>query len=386
MHSDSGATIPVCQDWTRKIPRQPDGEAFVLHCTGGLRAIEHEKKSWHIEPVFDDKAPSAKGFMSKETLNSFLNQNNYSAIAFQSINWSKGKYHSRWSPIISGQSNHFQSPADLWGNIASNLSKARISDHYEKAASTNLDEIAAVLDSTGEIERFARSISLSLRNMDISIEQIVAFYNDQLIHLMASGHIRGERSSTSSDQTLFAHVNSFFMHFGAARDYLASLIAERMYPIIAKRLNKSPKIDSLGKLVGNLHPSDVNRDNLIRMLHSKTYIAQNPENEEKFMTSGWLANATSLRNTFTHHRPFGDRFVEQSGYAQVIDENSGLYQYHRPLVSDDGEADALSVIAHHYQKTVALFFNAAFESGYDTNLLKLTDNDIISKSNRTSKV
>jgi hypothetical protein len=34
-----------------ELRRQPDGEAFYLHFTGGLRAAKANKDAWQIEPV-----------------------------------------------------------------------------------------------------------------------------------------------------------------------------------------------------------------------------------------------------------------------------------------------------------------------------------------------
>lgn len=85
-------------------------------------------------------------------------------------------------------------------------------------------EIADALDAQEPVEALANYISLSLRSMDISVEQIAAHYHEQLVNHMAAGRVEGEGSANTTSQTLYAHVHSYFLHLGAARDYLAALI------------------------------------------------------------------------------------------------------------------------------------------------------------------
>lgn len=216
----------MCQHQTRRVQRQSDGDAFFQIYSGGMHAAEPSDNTWHIEPILDDGHPCAKGFMPTAKLQAFFRQHGFTFIAFHRIGWFKGNYHSSWSPFIPGQTNHLQGPADLWSNVASNLSRARTASDLAALVQPTHEQIATLLDNRSEAERLASSISLSLRNMDISVEQIAEFYNEQLVNHMASGSLEGKRASSTLDQTLFAHVHSFFMHLGAARDYLAAFCAQ----------------------------------------------------------------------------------------------------------------------------------------------------------------
>jgi hypothetical protein len=145
------------------------------------------------------------------------------------------------------------------------------------------EQIARLTDDHTEVEWLARSISLSLRSMDISIEQIAEFYYEQLVNLMAAGLI-----ADTQNQTLFAHVHTFFLHLGAARDYLAALIAARI------RKNPS-KIDSMANLTEVLEPQDVETDALLKLLENRKFIQPTPSNMNRLEISGWLKEATTLR-------------------------------------------------------------------------------------------
>ena len=131
-------------------------------------------------------------------------------IAFQRHGWLRGEHHSSWSPIIPGRKNHMQSPADLWSNIANNLAGNRSDAKLGDAVALTFEQICAILDNRTDEEELALSISLSLRNMDISVEQVAEFYHEQLVDLMAAGFTEGRHAGTSEDQTQFSHVHSFF--------------------------------------------------------------------------------------------------------------------------------------------------------------------------------
>ena len=177
-------------------------------------------------------------------------------------------------------------------------------------------------------------------NMDISVEQIAEFYNEQLVNHMASGSLEGKRASSTLDQTLFAHVHSFFMHLGAARDYLAAFCALRM--------GKDPqKVDSFARLAEAVRPEHFSADDLLQLLQARGYFRQKPTSSVKFELAGWMEEVTDLRNEFMHRRPYGDRFIEQMGFAQPVDREAGLYRYVRPIVLKNAEEDVQSVILRH---------------------------------------
>jgi hypothetical protein len=208
--------------------------------------------------------------------------------------------------------------------------------------------------------------------MDISVEQIAEFYHEQLVNLMAAGIVDGRRSANTQNQTLFAHVHSFFLHLGAARDYLAALIAAR--------IGKDPgKIDSMAHLIKALRAKDIETDALLKLLESRKFIQPIPDNTNRREISGWLKEASTLRNQFVHRRPYGARHVERFGHAVAVSPEMGLYRYVRPvLVKNDAELDVLDVVVSHYKQATALFQDAAEVSGQDTSILTITDKDIIS--------
>ncbi|MCV3243466.1 hypothetical protein [Mesorhizobium sp. ZC-5] len=363
--------IPVCQQQTRRVTRQSDGDAFYQIYSGGMRAAEASDNAWHIEPVLDGGHPCAKGFMPTAMMQGFFRQQAFTFIAFHRIGWFKGNYHSSWCPFIPGQTNHLQGPADLWSNVAGNISRARTAGDLAAMAQPTREQIAARLDNRTEAERLASSISLSLRNMDISVEQIAEFYNEQLVNHMASDSLEGKRSSSTLDETLFAHVHSFFMHLGAARDYLAALCA--------LRIGKDPqKVDSFARLAEAVRPEHFAADDLLQLLQARGYFRQKPTSSVKFESAGWMEEVTDLRNEFMHRRPYGDRFIERMGFAQPIDREAGLYRYVRPILLKNAEDDVQNVILRHYREMTALCHAAAATSGNDLSILTLTDAEIIS--------
>lgn len=373
MTTESGGPpkIPVCQHKTQRVPRQTDAEAFYHIYSGGMRAAEPSDNAWHIEPVLDDGHPCAKGFMSKAKLHAFFKQYGFTFIAFHRIGWYKGHYHSTWAPFIPGETNHMRGPADLWSSVANNIADARTADDFAAMPQPTREQIAALFDDRTEAERLASSISLSLRNMDISVEQIAEFYNEQLVNHMASGKLTGELLSSTLDQTLFAHVHSFFMHLGAARDYLAAFCA--------LRIGKDPqKIDSFAKLTDAVRVEDFAADDLLRLFQSRGYFQQKPTSSVKVELAGWMKEVTDLRNEFVHRRTYGDRFVEESGFAEPVDSEAGVYRYVRPIVLKDREDDVQNVLLSHYREMTGLCHAAAVASGNDLSMLTLTDADIIS--------
>ena len=363
--------IDVCQHQTIRLPRQPDGEAFYRIYSGGMRAAESKDNAWHLEPVFDQGHPCAKGFLSTADLNAFFAQHGLKFIAFNRVVWTKGYFHSNWSPFIQGQTNHLRGPADLWSSISTNLSEEQSQSCLSEPVPPTMEQISALLDSRTEGERLAQSISLSLRSMDISVEQIAEFYNEQLVNHMASGALGSERVSTTLDQNLFAHVHSFFMHLGAARDYLASLCA--------LRIGKDPrKVDSFARLAEKIRLEHFNSDKILQVFHTRGYFGPKSQSSTKFETKGWMKEVTNLRNEFMHNRPYGARFIEQMGFVEPIDRAAGLFRYVRPIVIGDTEDDVQNVILRHYREMTGLCYEAALMSGMDTSMLSLGHDDIVS--------
>lgn len=197
MKTEQGTEIEVCNDKSLALPRQADADAFYVHCVGGIRGAMARDDAWMVEPILDGGKACRKGFFSKARLEDFTRRAGLPAIALQNMGWIDGKYHSSWSPIIPSQTKHLLGPAELWSNVASNLTRQRTGEDLRSMKNPTEEEVAALLDEKTEEERLARSISLSLRSMDISVEQIAEFYHEQLVNLMSSGTLTGKRSGSS---------------------------------------------------------------------------------------------------------------------------------------------------------------------------------------------
>ncbi|PYE47148.1 hypothetical protein DFI02_1011302 [Rhizobium sp. PP-F2F-G20b] len=359
----------VPQAYTQRLRRESDGNAFFIVFDGGLRANQAADDAWFVEPVFD-QGPTAKGVMSFRHMRVLLEQHGLSAIAFHNVSWFDGAYSGGWSPIVPGRTNHMIAPSDVWSQIAANLSKDRIASELRDIENPNREDIARIVDARSEEERLARSISLSLRNMDSNIEHVADFYHEQLSNLMHVSQLDGQHVGTMPDQMLYAQVQAFYMHLGAARDYLAALIAAR--------IGRGDKINAMNKLVEKLRIEDLGDDNLFKFLVAKGYLRKKDESHIKLETAGWLAEMTVLRNTLIHHRPYGDRFIETSGFASTIDAAGGLYRYHRLFIGPDGtKGDVLDVMLSHYRNACSLLLECADRSGYDLSVLTLTDADLV---------
>lgn len=355
-----------------KLPRQSDGEGFFLEFTGGFRAAKIAEGAWQIEPVLVDGFPCATGPLTKSQLAVLAKENGYREIAFHKFGWKNGVYYSSWSPIVPGKRNHFEGPSELWSNIASNIARARTKDLFANAHRLSEAEITQALDVQNPEEALARYISLSLRSMDISVKLIANHYHEQLINHMKAGRVDGERYRNTMSQTLFAHVHSFFLHLGAARDYLGALIAFR--------IGLDPQnVDSMARLVGKLRRRNLPTNTLLDVLFSSGNVAADPQKAGKFAVSGWMDEVTSIRNTFVHKRPYSSKAGEQSGWATPLQKRAGLFRYFRPLeLHGNTEQDVFDVLHYHYRKCTYLMHQAAIASGYDTSMLHITDKDVIS--------
>lgn len=358
---------------TMKLARQPDCDVLCLHLTGGLRAAKVRADAWQIEPVLIDGAPCSAGPLTKDDLCSLAATNRLRAVAFQDMGWTNGCYHSSWKPIVPGRQNHLHSPANLWSNISSNLSRQRIAHAFAEKAPQDVGEMAEAFDARRPEEALAQHISLSLRGMDISLEQVVYYYNERLVSSMLSGLRKGHLTATTRDQLLFANAHSFFLHLGMARDYLAKLIAKRIgFDYL--------KVDSMSRLIERLRQSQSPTDDLLKFLFSSGCIARHPDKRGEITLAGWMDEATQTRNEVVHKRPYGSKFFESYGQVICEDAGAGIYRYFRPIQLNDGtDADMLDVIQSHYARCVGFFQEAAERSGYDSFTLHITDEDVVSQ-------
>lgn len=362
--------VAICKDVYQEVHRLEDKDGFNVHFNGGLIAHEISKDRWTIEPVQLNGCACAVGFFSRSNLFVFMRQNGFAPIAFESIGWVKGEFYSMWVPIIPGRENHSISPANLWGNIASNSAKARLPAITSSSSAIDKGKFLELLDDRTPIESLARSISVSLRCMDISISQIIQYYAENLTNNLAAGRTNGEKRGTTLDQTLYAHIHAFFLHFGATRDYVGALIAVQL------GLDYS-KVDSMAKVVNHINASNFSANSLIQTLAKGGNISPNAKAAGSWITSGWLKRATDLRNQFVHNRPYGHIRSERAGWTNTISVESGIYRYFRPIeIEGSSTHDVLDEIRQHYIETNRLLLDMATESGYDFNTPNVVAKDL----------
>lgn len=356
-----------------EIPRTSNGAALYLHFTGGFRAAQLAKDAWRIEPVLVDGKPCQSAPLSKSELQTLGRRNGFRAVAFHQFSWIDGEYNSSWLPITPGEANHTLGPSDLWGSIASNLYRKRAKIILESSERLTDEELAKIHDDRAPEEALARYISVSLRNMDISVEQIAEHYHEQLVNHMAAGRVNGEQATNTSSQKLFAHVHSFYMHLGAARDYLGALIA--------CRIGFDPsRIDSMARLVRELRLARAPSDPLIELLLETGNIAPDPERSARLKVAGWMEDVTTVRNDLIHKHPYGSKSSEEFGWTIPTKDTPGLYRYVRPIeLSGNAGHDVFDVLNYHYKKFAELMNNAARASGHDSSITHITDGDLISQ-------
>jgi hypothetical protein len=366
--------ISVPSNRTIPIPRPSDGEAHYLHCTGGFRAARVSDDTWEIEPILSSGVPSARGFLSRSDLQELVRKAGLTPIAFQSICWTNGNYHSSWNPVIPKRQNHLRGPSDLWGSISTNLSVARKGNAFKNMTNSSMERVAKIIDDRTYEEALAHSISLSLRSMDISVEQIADFYNEQVVNLSAAGKLSGQPDHTTLDQTLFAHVHSFFLHLGAARDYLAAYIASKIGMDV-------DTVDDMARLVRNLRANSFGADPVLDQMREKGFLVPKPESLGKWEVAGWLKDASALRKQFVHKRPYGSKLSECFGWLIPVDQDAGLFRYFRSIQTDkQPDRDVLDEIVHHYMQCNEMFQDAAEISGQNTAIQTIANADIISVS------
>lgn len=362
---------PLAPNLMQPIPRHGDQNAFLINWSGGLQSAEINNDQWKIYPIQYSNKPHISGFYTKASMFAFMRDRGAKFIAYQQIIFNKGSFNSHWAPFIPNQSNFSESPADRWGNVASNLTRARSRpmiealDHAEKA---QIDEI---LDAHSEPERLARSIALSLRCLDTSVSDIAAFYNEELTNLLASGSLNGHGHSNMRDQGLFSLIHAFFLHIGSVRDYLGAFLALQLGM-------DHQKTDSMARLIDALREPHTNQSPILQLLANKGYIIPKPAPSTKWELAGGLAEVTDLRNEFTHRRTYGQTRAERMGHLRPLDGSVGLYRYFRPISWTRPGEDVFDVIIGHYEMINELFFTAAELSGHDMSILQINDRDVIS--------
>lgn len=359
-------------DKVSQIPRIEDANGLHVMFNGGIRGSKFETDKWIFEPLHLNDVPSRAGYLTKKQLQDLSRRNGLDKFATDQVSWIGGMYCSRWVPNISGKDNSLRDPVNLWTKIRYNIGTERVKSSGINFATASPAEIHAIRNELDPIEILANSISLSLKCMSIHIESMWQFYNEQLTNFLARKDLRvGLLSSSTGDFGLLAHTNSFFVHFGAARDYLSSLIGLRLGV-------GHGNVDSLGSLLRGTNSELIKKDKIFNMLYARGLIVNKSPKKNEWQACGWLRDANSLRNGFIHSRPYGGRHDEIGGKLIEIDKAIGLYKYYRPFMQkDETEIDILDLVITIYKQTMLLFRDAAEISGYNSETLHLTDDDFI---------
>ena len=356
---------------TRPIPRPPDGDARHILYTGGLRATEVDRNRWVIAPFFSDKKPCYVGYLGQEKLQQLTGRLRLQPIAFHQVGWVDGGYHSSLRPIQLEKANHSITPANQWSTISYHLAKSRTDQTVNWDKPPHPDELARILDERKDDERLARSISYSLGSLDIHVEKITEFYFERIVDVLSKGTGIGNLIATTQDRSFFSHVHSFFAEFGAVRDYLGALIAVR--------LGHDPKkVDSLRKMTGKIKKPAGSMDAILDLLLKRQLLVRS-SGGGGWSRSGWLKDASDIRDQFVHRRPYGLLFPERAGRVVPVAPGISLFRYERPFIFSDGrKSDVLDIITWYYRNISSLFSAAADVSGYDQAIPQITEKDMIS--------
>ena len=348
----------------------PDGEALYRHYTGGLRAAEIEIDQWVIEPLLENGKPIAKGYFTQAEIQKLTKDKGLHFIAFQTMGWSSGAFYSKRVPFIPNRNIHMRGPADLWGSIGSRLFSERAELLEAANPDPTLEELQSLYDQPRPEEAFAKSISNSLRSMDVNLMQIWELYHQQLLQQMHINKTSLEQYSTTQDQNLFAHVHSFFLHIGAARDYLGAFIAARTGFSI-------DKVDSMGRLIPKLRSNHIRSDELLTLLVNKNMLQSTPSRVDRWQSCGWLKDVSELRNNLVHKNPYGSKSIEKGGTLECIDWEMGMFGYQRTIQVAGKNFELFDVLLQHYRNCLELFQDAAEATGLDSQILTLTEKDIV---------
>lgn len=369
MTTDPGAVFDEMAKTSAPLSRVADRDSFYIHLPGGLQAGKVTEDGWCLEPLWLNGQARRGGTVRKNELVRYVTALGLWPVGFHNFGWFKGEHSSHWVPMTSKSDSHVNDPAQLWGNISYQVSHLRREPRF--ASAQTLDEIAALADERNETDRLAHSITLSIRSMGTSVLAISEYYNERLVDGLFRGDWRGHRFATTADQNLYAQVHSFFLHWGSARDYLSALIALRV------GLNpSSPAYNSLPRLLRHVSLSDARGEPLLRLLVENGNVEKGKS--KGLEMSGWLAEASSLRDELVHRRPYGQQFLETRGSIEAVRADHGVFRYFRPIVRRSGTQDVFDAIIYHYRQTMILFQEAAIRSGYSSQIPTFTDDDVVS--------
>ncbi|MDO9581860.1 MAG: hypothetical protein Q7J24_01930 [Desulfomicrobium sp.] len=347
---------------------EDDHQSYIMHFTGGIQAWQRDKDSWSYGPIIYKGEPVMAGMLSTEVLRFAINQMGLSPIILAHRVCIDGSSSTILRSMNPNKKNDTLSAADVWGTISGNIVKKRVAAFRAQNPNATTEEVLKVINRKTSEEIFARFISESLRSMDICIDAISSYYHEQLVIFLREGKKVGERSSNIADLTCIANVHSFFLHLGAARDYLGALIAQRC--------GMPDNVDDMARLLDKLRWNNLPMDSILQTLIKRNVVTKK-DNSEKCKLSGWLDRISGVRKQMVHKRPYGSHESEEYGHIRSAGDLKGHYRFWKPIyLETNSDQDALDFISDAYHKITELFGEVALASGNDTSIPILTDKEI----------
>lgn len=328
-----------------------DHQTVCVNNTGGLKIWQISRDEWSYGPVLRHGKPCIAGVFTFPEVKKKIENIQLIPIGYEYCSSIDGIVTNTYMSVYPVSKKNPFPTTDVWQNIVGNMAGAKE-------------------QSDGLHRRYAQYLTASLRSLDFCIAAMANHYHNQLVSSLREGRPEGQRYSHISDLSFAANVHSFFLHFGSARDYLATLVARRCGI-------QSKEVDSLASLAKRLHPSRLPDDPLLRHLLNSGLLVPDVDGK-KMQAGGWLKGASALRNSVVHNHPYGSREPEQAGMILSIDGAKETFKYWRPIMVDgEGDRDALDVATKVYHNTMHLFGWLAEKSGLKPDIRTLDDTSIV---------
>lgn len=346
-----------------------DHQIIALNFTGGIKAWKTDRNQWSFGPIIYEGRPAIIGTLTHDLLKSATKQMELTPIIFENRMSINGLKSTIWKSVYTVKKGNNLTATDIWHTISRNITSARVSEFQKSNPSATEERVLEERSRYTPEERYSDYISDSLRSMDICMSEICNYYHEQLTFYLQKSRFSGEQSSSVADLPFIAFVHSFFLHFGAARDYLGALIAHRC--------GLPERVDDMARLTKELRWQRLPDEPMLRYLIDIGYLSPK-ENSTKSRQSGWLEQVSNVRNELVHKRPFGSHAEEKLGKILLAGGIDGHYRYFKPIsLRGKLTVDALDYISDVYHKTMHLFGEMALQSGKEAKVPTLTDEDIL---------
>ncbi|WP_054006166.1 hypothetical protein [Cypionkella psychrotolerans] len=340
------------------IDHEDDHQTKCTNYTGGFKVWQLSDDEWSYEPSLHQGKPCRAGIFTFADIQKLMAGMKLAPIGYEVHSSIDGLEMNSFMSVYPVSKRNPLPTTDVWQTIAGNM----------KAESGSKHEI---------LKRYAHYLTASLRSMDISIAAVCNHYNGQLVQSLRDEKSIGNKFAHMSDFAFIANVHSFFLHFGSARDYLATLIA--------RRCSLSKDIDSMATLVKNLNPKKLPHDKMLEhLLSTKLIIIDNTGS--RIQTNGWLQWASTIRNSVVHRHPYGSRDPERTAMIVAIEGTPNHFKYWRPILVDGSDVrDVLDVMTKVYHNTMHLLGWLAEASELNSDIKKLDETSILDIVIKTGK-